>query len=159
MEEEYHYSHAVLEDSDDDLDPEVKQYMLILERTQREIRDLENRLSGVDLTLTGYDTQQKLEGIQDEYHDLVGTMNQLHEALVTARLRKVEEIDGANQANDDNFLNYISEGKIQPELRWLEASSARFNQQLVGKRSSANARMVLTVSLIAVFIALVSILV
>lgn len=137
----------------------VLQYVSEIIDAQQTLANIQDDLTDINLSITGYKTQQKLYNINSRYQEVSRSANTLHTVMVTRKLDVLDSISN-NDDRDKNILDMcIRNDDISNEIARLENSVASVGQQINSKTIAANSRLGITISLVASGIALLSIVV
>ena len=140
------------------IDEAMLDYAKLIIEKRRQLSELRNKVSEIELSLTGYKTQSAISELEKEYQKLSSDIEDLHEAMITQNLSSVKEINSASITAHNQLLTSIEEGDIPMEMNQLEQSLMMIGQQMNSKTIAANSRMGITISVVATVIAVISIL-
>lgn len=143
-------------DPDDFPEPLVF-YAKNIVQTRRRMTRLGRRVAKVSIKCTGWTALNRIRDLENEFVDRYHDYEKIHEAMAKADLREFQS-KGYTES-EDLLLDKIMEGTVPEEVDRLETTATMITQQLNSKRISANTRLGITVSVIALVIALVSLLV
>jgi len=137
----------------------VLQYVSEIIDAQQTLANIQDDLTDINLSITGYKTQQKLHNINDRYQEVSRSAHTLYRVMVTRKLDVLNSISNSDD-RDKNILDMcIRNDDISNEIARLENSVASVGQQINSKTIAANSRLGITISLVASGIALLSIVV
>lgn len=148
----YRISHIEAEDLSD----AVHRFLTYILETERELSELARQVSEISLSRTGYRTQQELDEVAERYHELNTRVDLIHRVMTTQRLGDINGIDSVSFRDKSQLLDCIEEGTIRYEVDRIAQTATRIGQQIDSKTIAANSRMGITISLVAVAIALFS---
>lgn len=137
----------------------VLEYVSKIVGLQEKISNIQQDLSDIDLSLTGYRTQSKLNEINKRYQKINDEVNQVRTVMATKNLSKLDSVSDTDD-RDENILDIcIREEDIPDAIKRLTETLASVGQQLNSKIIAANSRLGITISVIASVIALSSVIV
>jgi hypothetical protein len=161
MSKSHHRSTAqsLLSIDDSRITENVLQYVSEIIDAQQTLANIQGDLTDINLSVTGYETQQKLSKINRRYQKVSRSTNTLYTVMVTRNIDALDTISGSD-GRDKNILDMcIRNNDIPNEIARLENSVASVGQQINSKTIAANSRLGITISLVASGIALLSIIV
>lgn len=132
---------------------EFMQSLCVLEE---ELLDLETRVTGQEIDLTGWEASKDLKKLEAEHNSFVQEIENGYQASVTGHLTRLDRYEGEKHSSRTqrkvpdyrtDFLRMISH---------LQHLADRIGRRIDAKRNSANSRLVLSASALAAAIALVS---
>jgi uncharacterized coiled-coil DUF342 family protein len=137
----------------------VLEYVSKIVGLQEKLSNIQQDLSDIDLSLTGYRTQSKLNEINKRYQKINDEVNQVRTVMATKNLSKLDSVSDTDD-RDENILDIcIREEDIPDAIKRLTETLASVGQQLNSKIIAANSRLGITISVIASVIALSSVIV
>lgn len=115
---------------------------------------LETKVTEVSIGSTGFMASRRFSELERRHRKYVCRLNRMHSSV----LRETLEPAGIGEYEDETeFEERAGDGEFDDYLERLERQAERIGQRLASRRNSANTRMGLTISLIAVFISTISI--
>lgn len=147
----------ILDGDPNDFPEPLVLYAKNIVQTRRRMTRLGRRVAEVSIKWTGWTALNRIRDLENEFVDRYQDYEEIHEAMATADLRGFQSKGYTESEN--LLLDKIKEGRIPEEVDRLETTATMITQQLNSKRISANTRLGITVSIIALVIAIVSLLV
>jgi DNA anti-recombination protein RmuC len=150
---------SLLSLDDDRITDNVLEYVSRIVNLQENLASIQQDLAEIDLSITGYKTQTKLNKINKRYQRVSGNIDDIYKMMTT---KKLEILDGISNtdARDENIMDIcIRNGDIPDEVKRLKETLSSVGQQLNSKIIAANSRLGMTISVLASGMALISIIV
>lgn len=149
---------------DDDLYPEmvlnappetdaVKRYAEELVDIEQELVSLEACATQIKLSLTGINTTREIRRLENRHRTLV---NRLYAARRAALRETPDPVEAIETDSEQEFERRARSGEFDNHLDRLERLAERTGQRLASRRNSANARIGLIISVVALLISVVA---
>lgn len=155
-------------ESDEDRGPPsvITNFLAVIYQMEMELVTLEKDVTDTSIKWTGFNAVRELQDLEDKHSDLIGCIKSAHSAIllsepeISPRFRKYgprgvkpEEGPGSHFARR---MTFEYQDALLESIGRLEVISARVGSRLDGRRISANTRLVLSISVIAIVVSVLS---
>lgn len=139
-----------------DVDPGVREFMRTLCDLEADLLEFETEISNQDLGITGWTATRNLTDLESEHNGYVVEINSAFEAVVRGRPTLLDRYTGDKHHHRTKQYVYQHLKDFHKMVRRLEKISDRIGRRIDAKRNSANTRLVLSVSVVAVVVSLIA---
>ncbi len=137
-------------------DPSIREYTSKIVELEQEFAELEKRTSDVSVGYTGLSSSREFTDLERQYQCLVDELMDLRTATLRGSLEPVSFKTDLSPQNHE-FERAAMAGEFDEHLDRLDRLASRTGQRLTSRRTSANTRLGLTISVIAVVLSTISI--
>lgn len=133
----------------------VESFTNKLLETERQLLQLEIDVTQTPLGLTGVKASRQFTDLEERHRTLVYKLNKFQSAV----LKETVDPTGINADDEREFRRRARGGEFDTYLEHLNKLATRVGQRLDSRRNSANTRMGLTISVIAISLSAISIII
>ncbi|RJX43119.1 hypothetical protein DM826_07375 [Halonotius aquaticus] len=142
-----------------EIDKGVREFMLCLCDLEDDLVELEADVSKHELDATGWRASKTLSALETRQLSLAEEIRETHSAIVKGKANRLDRNPGEDWHHRSQQHLYRHQDDFMKIHQRLEEVSARIGQRIDAKRNTANTRLVITVSLCAVVISILSLVV
>lgn len=137
-------------------DQAIREYASRISKLEKRLANTEKDITEVSLGYSGLVASREFTFLERRYQDHINELMDLRTAVLLETLEPVD-LESNSESQNSSFQQAAVAGEFDDCLDRLDRLAHRTNQRLTSRRTAANTRLALTISVIAVILSAISI--